>query len=182
MTGRLVLVVGPSGAGKDSLIEGARIALADDARFVFPRRIVTRAAVSALEDHDSVSVADFAMREAQGAYALSWRAHGLCYGLPASLRNDLAQERTVVVNASRATIAAARAAFGTVTVVLIDAPAEIRARRLAARGREGAAEIAERLRREGPKVPESAIRLDNGGSLAAGIQQFVSALQALAAG
>ena len=79
----LVLVVGPSGAGKDTLINAAREALAGDRRFAFPRRVVTRPAVAALEDHDSVTRAEFALQEANGAYALSWEAHGLHYGLPA---------------------------------------------------------------------------------------------------
>src|SRR5664279_1853677 len=101
MSGRLVLVVGPSGAGKDTLIAAAKAALADDRRFVFPRRVVTREAIAALEEHDSVSAAEFALREAQGAYALSWAAHGLRYGLPARLVDDLAAGRVIVVNASR---------------------------------------------------------------------------------
>ena len=49
--GRLVLVVGPSGAGKDTLIAGARVKCLNNPTIVFPRRVVTRAA-SVAEDND----------------------------------------------------------------------------------------------------------------------------------
>ena len=42
--GRLVLVVGPSGAGKDSVLRHAGERLAGASRFVFPRRVVIAAA------------------------------------------------------------------------------------------------------------------------------------------
>jgi ribose 1,5-bisphosphokinase len=182
MAGRLVLVVGPSGAGKDTLIVAAKAALANDSRFAFPRRVVTRAAVAALEDHESVNPEDFARCEAEGGYALSWRAHGLCYGLPASLMSDIGAGRIVVVNVSRAVIDTARAKFPEAVVIVVDAAPEIRARRLATRGREDEAEIAARLRREGSAVPDGAIAVANAGMLEAGVRQFVSTLQAVAQG
>src|SRR5690606_27135470 len=111
----LVLVVGPSGAGKDMLINAARAALTGDGRFVFPRRVVTREAFAALEDHDSVTPTDFALLAANGAYALSWEAHGLRYGIPASIADDIAAGRVVVLNGSRAMVEPARERFaGTV--------------------------------------------------------------------
>jgi ribose 1,5-bisphosphokinase len=44
--GRLVLVIGPSGAGKDTLIGLAQAACADGNDVVFPQRVVTREASS----------------------------------------------------------------------------------------------------------------------------------------
>src|SRR5689334_17050328 len=84
---RFILVVGPSGAGKDALMERARMAFQNDPTIVFARRIVTRPA--AAEDHDTLDEAAFDRAEREGKYLLSWRAHDLCYGLPASLRDDL---------------------------------------------------------------------------------------------
>ena len=177
--GKLVLVVGPSGAGKDTLINGAKAALADDRDFVFPRRVVTREAVAALEDHDTVTPEQFALHEANGAYALSWEAHGLRYGLPVSLVDDLNAGRIVVMNGSRAMTGAAVEKFPGTRVVLIEATPEVRAARLAGRGRESAAEIEARLRREVNAPVPDAIRIDNSGARDDGISRFLAALRAL---
>lgn len=144
--GRLVLVVGPSGAGKDTLINLARECLAGDENVLFVRRVVTRAA-GGVEDHDCLSPEAFEAAEAAGAFALSWRAHGLGYGIPASAADAVAAGRCVVCNASRGIVAEARARFPRVEVVQVSAPAEVLAERLAARGRESAEDVAARVRR-----------------------------------
>lgn len=176
----LVLVVGPSGAGKDTLINAAKAALAADPSFVFPRRVVTREAVKALEDHDTLSEAEFAAAEAAGAFALSWGAHGLRYGLPAKLNDDLRAGRTVVYNASRAMVATAIDKLPGTRVMLIEATPEVRAKRLAGRGRESEAEIAGRLSREVTAELPGAVRVDNSGDVADGISRFLEALRQIA--
>ena len=180
MAGRLVLVVGPSGAGKDTLIRAAKAALRDDRRFVFPRRVVTRPADPAIEDHESVNEADFAALAGAGGFALSWRAHGLAYGVPADLHAELDAGRVAVVNGSRAVIEAARAKFPGAAVIVVDAAPEVRAQRLAGRGRESPAEITERLRRAAATVDGESIHIDNSGRLEDGIDDFVAALRGLA--
>jgi ribose 1,5-bisphosphokinase len=178
----LVLVVGPSGAGKDTLINAAKASLATDRRFVFPRRVVTRQAVAALEDHDSVTPAEFALQEANGAYALSWEAHGLRYGLPAEISDEIAAGRIVVMNGSRAMVGIARQKFPGTQVVLVEATPEVRTQRLAGRGRETAAEVAARLSREVDIAIPNAVQVDNSGTVADGTARFLAALLAIAAG
>src|SRR5712671_4090552 len=78
--GRLVLVVGPSGAGKDTLIGLARAACADDGSIVFPRRVVTREA-SIYEDNEQISSDAFRQALARNEFAMHWEAHGHCYAL-----------------------------------------------------------------------------------------------------
>lgn len=173
----LVLVVGPSGAGKDTLINAARAALADDPSFVFPRRVVTREAVAALEDHDTVTAEQFALQEANGAYALSWEAHGLRYGLPAAIADDIAAGRVVVMNSSRRMIPVALAKFPGSKVVVVEATPAVRAQRLGGRGRESAAEIEARLAREVDVPMPDAVRIDNSGAVADGISRFLTALR-----
>jgi len=142
--GALVLVVGPSGAGKDTVMGIARGKLAGDSRIVFARRLVTRVP-GAWEDHDTIAETDFHVAVARGDFCLSWTAHGLGYGLPASVRAEADAGRIVVANASRSVVGAARRDIPGVRVVLVTAPREVLERRVAARGRD--ADVAARIDR-----------------------------------
>ena len=144
--GRLVLVVGPSGAGKDTLLRLARAACVDDTDVVFPRRVVTRAS-SADEDNIAVSPDEFARAREHGDFAVHWDAHGHSYALPLEINDDIRAGRAVVVNVSRTVIAGLRQAYANVTAVAITAPPEVLAQRLAARARNSDGNIADRLAR-----------------------------------
>lgn len=181
--GNLVLVVGPSGVGKDTLIGGARQALDNDKRFSFVRRIVTRPAAAELEDHDSMDLDTFTRHEHAGRFALSWAAHDLRYALPLSVDTDLAFGRVVVANVSRHVIGPARSKYPGCAVVLVTAEISLRAERLLGRGRENREQITARLAREGAPVPAdiAPVIIDNSGPLAIGVTAFVMALRAIAA-
>lgn len=142
--GRVVLIVGPSGSGKDTLIRLARVALAHEPDIVFPGRVVTRAS-SAPDEEEAITPEAFHASRAGGGYALVWHAHGLDYAVPAAIDHDVDRGRTVVINASRTVIDDARRRYREVAVVLIDAPADVRAARLALRARDR--DVAERLAR-----------------------------------
>jgi ribose 1,5-bisphosphokinase len=144
--GRLVLVVGPSGAGKDTLIAGARAACRDDAAVVFPRRVVTRPA-SSFEDNDFVSKAAFEQAAAKDAFAFWWSAHGHDYGIPRAIDVDIESGRTVVCNVSRTVVEAVRKRYAHVMTILVTAPKNILAERLAARDRASDGRILDRLAR-----------------------------------
>jgi ribose 1,5-bisphosphokinase len=168
----LVLVVGPSGAGKDTLLNAARRTLADDARFRFVRRVITRPADPGGEDHEPVTEAEFTA----GKFALQWQAHGLRYGIPADIANDVASGVVVIANVSRAVIAEAAARFP-VRVIEITAPPKVLAERLAMRGRETAADIAARLARSVPLPGNVAVEtVMNDATPETGAQRFVAAL------
>lgn len=176
--GRLALVVGASGAGKDTLIAGARAHLAGDPNFVFPYREITRPAEAGGEDHVPVSREEFDQRCAESAYALAWDAHGLGYGIPAGIADDLAHGRTVVVNVSRTVIAVARTRFPNLLIINVTAPVRILAERLAARGRESADDVARRIDRSGAFIIEGAgvVNVVNDVGPEQGIERFVHAL------
>jgi ribose 1,5-bisphosphokinase len=144
--GRLVLVVGPSGAGKDTLLGLARTACADDGNVVFPRRVITREA-SASEENEEVSVGTFQAALTRGEYAMHWEAHGHCYALPRAIDDDIRAGRTIVVNVSRTVIGAMRRAYADVVVVSITAPPNVLADRIAMRARSSDGGIENRLRR-----------------------------------
>jgi ribose 1,5-bisphosphokinase len=139
-------VVGPSGAGKDTLLELARAACADDGSIVFPRRVVTREA-SSFEENEPVSLDAFRQALARGEFAMHWEAHGHCYGLRRAVEDDVSAGRTVIANVSRTVIGAMRRAYANVVVVSITAPAEILAARLTMRSRSSDGKVEDRIRR-----------------------------------
>jgi len=172
--GTLILVVGPSGVGKDSIIAGAAQRFRDEPRIVFPRRLITRPATAGGEDHIALSPIDFAERRDSGRLLLHWRAHGLDYGLPQALTADLAAGRVVVANVSRSVVAEARRRLAPVVVVAIAASPETLARRLAGRGRETSADIESRLTRTIALPPDQIdVVIDNDGTLDAAVDRFV---------
>ena len=181
--GRLVLVVGPSGAGKDTLIRKAEAALQEDARYCFPRRCITRPAGDPHEDHVALTESEFRSREQAGEFALAWRAHGLCYALPGTVRGLIADGRTVVVNVSRSAVAEARSRFGRVGVIHVTAGRETLALRLGERGREAPEDRAQRLARPAPAIEEGPdVRtLVNDGALEPAVEAFVKMLRSYAA-
>lgn len=144
--GRLILVVGPSGAGKDTLIGLAQAVCTGDNSIVFPQRVVTREA-SSFENNEAVSPMLFGQMLAHGDFAFQWEAHGLRYGIPYSIAQDVRDGRTIVVNASRTIIEFARRSYANVTVVSVTAPPDVLAERLAARARPSDGQLGDRIRR-----------------------------------
>ncbi|WP_198368944.1 phosphonate metabolism protein/1,5-bisphosphokinase (PRPP-forming) PhnN [Roseomonas rosulenta] len=148
----LLAVVGPSGAGKDTLIGLARARLAGDARFRFVQRAITRRAEAGGEAHRAFDDAAFAAEREAGRFALWWQVHGLSYGIPRDIEADLAVRRVVVANLSRGVLVEAASRYR-LRVLVVTAPLPVLAARLAARGRESAQDIAARLQREMALAP-----------------------------
>ncbi len=176
----LVAVVGPSGSGKDTLINAARTALGAQERFYFVRRAVTRPPLEG-EDHETIDEKTFVTRQNAGAFALSWRAHGLMYGVPAEIGLRLAEGKIVVASVSRTVLAEAGSRYP-LHVVEVTAPPDVLARRMAARGRDEAVAVAARLART-VKLPEGLPRdtIMNDGTIEQGGRRLVAILNRLAA-
>jgi ribose 1,5-bisphosphokinase len=176
MPGRVFAVVGPSGAGKDTLIGAARAARP---LLHVVRRVITRPEEAGGEPFEGVTPEAFAARAAAGCFCLTWEAHGLSYGIPASALDAISQGRDVVFNGSRAMLAEAWEVFPNLTVILVTAPVQVLAARLAARGRETAPEIAARLARARYEVPPGipVKVVENGGRLDDAVVAFLAALE-----
>jgi len=168
-----VLVVGASGVGKDSVLDGARAAFRDDPRVVFVQRVITRPAGSGGEDNIAATSEEFAALSAQGAFAIHWPAHGLSYGLPRRIEDDLAQGRVVVANVSRQVLDDARQRYPGLTVCVVTASTDTLRARLLARGRETEAQIDARLAHVGaPTVGADVVTIANDGDLADAVAAF----------
>lgn len=176
--GTLFLVVGQSGVGKDTLLNGARAALAGCPDFVFARRVITRPAEAGGEEHEAVDRGEFERRKAAGGFLLFWSAHGLEYGLPIALADDLAKGRHVVANGSRDTIAALAPRVPQLVVVEVTADPKVVAERLQARGRETGEAIAERMTRTTAPIPAdvTTIKVRNDADVVLGTERLIAAL------
>ncbi|MCK5930855.1 MAG: phosphonate metabolism protein/1,5-bisphosphokinase (PRPP-forming) PhnN [Fulvimarina manganoxydans] len=183
-TGTLIAVVGPSGAGKDTLIRRAAERYEGDRRFVFARRVITRPADAGSEDHDTLDEATFEAWEADGRFCLTWRAHGLAYGLPAKLQTDMANGASVIANLSRRSIAQAVDLMPHVAAITVSAPREILVERILARGREDRWSAKERVARKGgSELPDGLVGhwvVDNSGTLDDAVSGFCAALEEIA--
>jgi ribose 1,5-bisphosphokinase len=141
--GRLIAVVGASGVGKDALIEALARSVPGLCRL---RRVITRPPGPG-ERFESLDEAGFARLAAAGGLCLSWRAHGLSYGIPAAGRDHVAQGGEAIANLSRGVLAEAAEVFPRLTVLHLTARPETLAARLGGRGREDAGTIRARLAR-----------------------------------
>ena len=145
--GRLIYVVGPSGAGKDSLLEWVCARLPGDSGVLLARRTITRPADAGGEQHHAVTDAQFEAALGRGEFALHWRANGHCYGIGREIEDWLSAGRTVVVNGSREHLALAQAKYPQLETVHVTAPDSALGLRLARRGRERPREASARLAR-----------------------------------
>ncbi len=175
-SGAIIVVVGPSGAGKDSVIGYVAQHFAGRADIDFVRRVITRPSDAGGEDHESVAADEFDARLEAGDFAVAWQAHGLKYGIPGEALERVRAGRILIANGSRGALAEFRRVFPKVVVVNITASPQVLAKRLVARGRESEADILKRLQRQAPDIPDDAdvTTIDNSGPLDIAGSRFVA--------
>lgn len=185
MAGKLVYMVGPSGSGKDSLLQALANDLPEDC--IIMKRVITRPENSPGEVADSVSMQAFEQIEAEGGFSMSWRANGLAYGIPKDLETHLAEGKTVLVNGSRSYCSHVSQLYPDAIIVLVSVKPELLRQRLINRGRESLQEITLRLERnsclEQVLQNKLALRqisfflLDNSGDLQLAVEQLRDKLE-----
>lgn len=177
MQGRLIYVMGPSGSGKDSLMAGLMEEY-PDAGLVAARRYITRPADAGGEQHVAVTPERFQELSREGFFCMQWQSHGLFYGVPSAIRDDIGAGSTVLVNGSRGYLPEAMQTFPFLEPLLVDVPQHLLEERLISRGREKGLDLSERLRRGQmfQEFPEGTLHVENAGTLEQGIENFARAL------
>jgi phosphonate metabolism protein PhnN/1,5-bisphosphokinase (PRPP-forming) len=177
--GTLFVVVGPSGAGKDSLISESRKILAGNPQIGFVRRVITRPSDGVTEDHVAVTDAEFQTMSDAGAFAVQWRAHGLSYGIPVATLDELTAGVSLIVNGSREHLADFARTYDKLIVLHVTASPEIIGSRLAARGRESAEDIMRRMARQTQdwQIGLQVETIENSGDLHDAAHRFVDAIR-----
>ncbi|MGV6804730.1 MAG: phosphonate metabolism protein/1,5-bisphosphokinase (PRPP-forming) PhnN [Ruegeria sp.] len=174
----VIAVVGPSGVGKDSVIQGL---LEREPGFQRVKRVITRPDGEDGEEFRRVSAAAFFELVKNDAFALHWTAHGLQYGIPREISDQRRSAEMVLVNLSRAVLERAKATFGNLIVISLTADARELERRLSARGRESSIEQIRRLGRVGTPISkglDQLIEVDNSGPLTSTVDEILRRLQA----
>ena len=179
LPGTLFAIVGPSGAGKDTLINLARQQLDDEVNWHFVRRHITRPSEAGGEAHIETDVKEFKALVTQNAFALHWQAHGLCYGIARGNQDLVHNGVNVVVNLSRSILDDAVTKFPRVHVIHVTAPKSVLEHRLNQRGREASEDIQIRIERATLKLSSAAsiTHIVNDGILAEGADSFMAALK-----
>ncbi len=167
---RLLVVVGASGVGKDSLLRAWRASLSGE-EVGFAQRVITRSP-DADEAHEAVTRGDFDGLRERGLLATWWEAHGLAYGVRHAQLGALARGGWVVLNGSRAHLPTLRQQAPGLRVIEVHAPAHVRAKRLAARAREDAPARDGRLNRRVDAPAQADLVLVNDGELQQGVDRL----------
>lgn len=182
--GRLVYVMGPSGAGKTRVVEYARHKIDGKLPIVFAHRYITRPLGKDIENYIALSPSEFALRKARALFAFDWEAYGFNYGIGVEIGSWRASGLVVVVDGSRAHFNNHRGEMAGAVPILVTAGRDELRARLTTRDREAMKSIEERLERADKFMPadSSLITLDNSGPIERAGEAFAAILAEQAQG
>lgn len=174
--GRLFLLVGNSGSGKDTLIRrvAGRWPWNSPALYT-PRRYITRPPHPS-EPYISIERDAFARMRACQSFFLDWVSYGIHYGLPGDIAAYLDRGAYVLANVSRDVVDRARKRFAGTRVVFVKVSYATTAARLRERGRESPRDAGFRARlqraRQHPGHPTADHVLANDGDLETAVENL----------
>lgn len=181
---KLLLITGPSGSGKDTLLRSLKQHLTESNKpdsTLFVRRYITRQPDSN-EDNFFIEASAFHLLKKAGYFSSTWQAHENFYGIPAHIFYNIKTETKVLI------CSISRSAIGDfekmdhleTTTLLITAKREVLKKRLLNRGREAERMIETRLDRA--LLPVEAKKLtvfDNSGDLSRTRLEFIELFEEL---
>lgn len=171
MDTKIVLIIGPSGAGKDTLIKEAKKEFKEKINFV--KRYITRES-DVNESNYYIDEYAFEILRHNSYFASSWNAHGNFYGIPKRfIKNGIN-----LISISRGRIKDFENLYDNVYTINITLPKEILNQRLLKRGRENKEDIEKRVQREYEKIEaKNLIEFDNLASIEDSKKNFISLLK-----
>ena len=177
--GTLILMIGNSGSGKDSLIQWVLKAWPTGRMPPFvPTRLITRPPSPETEGFVSISEEQFQQMAEKGAFSLQWKSYDNYYGVGREIEDEIAKGHSVLVNVSRQIVEETRKQFPQVIVIFIRVPFQITETRIRSRGREEGSALESRLERarENPEFASADYIIDNSGDLEKAGQQLLDIL------
>ncbi|MBD3195942.1 MAG: phosphonate metabolism protein/1,5-bisphosphokinase (PRPP-forming) PhnN [Candidatus Lokiarchaeota archaeon] len=174
--GVLFLIVGNSGSGKDSIIEGVIKQFPEEPKAIYnPRRYITRPP-SDTEENIPIKPDEFRRMQEKNKFAITWHIYGLDYAIPKEMDEFLKNGHPVIVNVSRTIIEQARKVYKNLKVIFIQVPFEITVERIKERGRENKEGLKERIERAKTHqlFPGADCIVDNSGELQDAIDQCLT--------
>ncbi len=147
----LFYIVGPSGSGKDSIMQHFRQhmlnGLAAEFSVLMAHRYITRQS-DHTENAIALSTEEFQLRSKHGFFALEWHANNLSYGIGIEINAWLTAGISVIVNGSREYAPTAVSHFADhIHIIHINVSDAVLQHRLHNRDRECEEEIAQRMER-----------------------------------
>ncbi len=135
-TGRLFLITGNSGSGKDALIqETIKIWPEEKLPLRSAVRYITRPS-DKTEPHFSISRDIFYRMENEGKFFITWQSYDVEYGIGKEVLDWISGGISVLVNISRTMVPDLRQRVDRVKVVFVYVPLEVTMARLEKRNRE----------------------------------------------
>jgi len=174
--GGIFLLVGNSGSGKDSILNGVLSSWPKNiTQIKVPQRYITRPSHET-EPFHSVTTEKFKKMKNNHEFSLTWHIYDLDYGVPKIVENWLSDGYIVIINVSRNIIPDARQKFPDLKVIFVEVPYEITLGRVKSRGREAEDDevFKERVKRakENQTFPDADIIIDNSGDLQIAVNNF----------